>query len=286
MKIGITGSSGYLGNIISKKLEINGYHVNGIHRNLLYGKTESLKNEIKKYDVIINLAGATILTRWTAKNMEEIYSSRVVTTQNLVTAIKELPASYQPKKVISASAIGLYKAGKIHDEQSTDYEDGFISKVVQDWEKPLEQLPRTIQKTIFRMAPLLGKKSDTIKNMRLPFKLGIGGTIGNGKQPFPFVHEDDVADAFLWAIEKYDQSQTFNLVAPQNISNKTFTKIFGKLLHRPAVLAVPYFALKLIYGKAAKILVTSPQVVPKALQEANFKFGYPEIEGCLRKILN
>lgn len=286
MKIGLTGSTGYIGKLISNKLELEGYQIKKIKRELLYGDSKSLKNEIANCDIIIHLSGATILTRWTTKKIREIYDSRVLTTKNLVNAIIELDQKKQLKKLISASAIGLYQAGKTHDENSTDFDIGFVGKVVKDWENSLNDLPESVLKIVFRMAPVLGKQSATVENMLLPFKLGVGGTIGNGKQAFPFVHETDVVNAFLWAVREYNCSRTFNLVAPQNISNKTFTKSFANILHRPVFLRVPYFLLKLLYGKAAKILVTSPVVEPKALLDSNFKFLYPTIDVCLKEILN
>lgn len=285
MKIKITGSSGYLGNIISKKLRQNGKNPEGIPRELLYAKKGELTDFLRGTDVVVNLAGSPILTKWTEKKKQEIYNSRVETTTNLVKAINELSPETRPKVVVSASAIGIYKAGKTHDEHSTDFDKGFVGKVVRDWEKALEPLNQNIQKVVFRIAPVLGKNSETIKNLRLPFKMGIGGKIGNGKQPFPFVHEKDIAEAFLWAIDVYDKNGIFNLTAPDSISNKTFTKKFASKLNRPALIPVPGFGLKTIYGESANMLIESPQVIPKELQKEGYQFRYPDIDSVLSEIL-
>lgn len=284
MKIKITGSGGYLGRAISKKLKKHGHVVSGIGRELLTNENK-LKETIQGTDAIINLAGAPILQRWTPKNRKIIYDSRVQTTQNLVKALNSLPLEKRPGKFISASAIGIYQAGKTHDESSIEFEQGFVGKVVLDWEKAVEPLTDDIQKIIFRIAPVLGKKSETIKNLKLPFKLGLGGKIGNGKQPFPFVHEQDVTDAFLWAIEKYNNNGVFNLSAPEQISNKIFTKTFAAKLNRPALIPIPAFALKILYGEAAAMLVRSPGVHPNKLQKAGYAFKYPNIDSTLTEVL-
>lgn len=284
MKIKLTGSSGYLGTLISKKLRQNGHQTEGIPRDL-YKQTNELQTFIKEADVIINLAGSPILTQWTEEKKKEIYNSRVKTTTHLVEAINGLAPGEKPKTLVSASAIGIYKAGKEHDEESTEFDEGFVGKVVFDWEKALEPLDQSVQKIIFRIAPVLGKNSETVKNLKLPFKMGIGGKIGDGKQPFPFVHEKDVADAFLWAVEVYDGNGIFNLAAPDNITNKTFTKTFASKMNRPSVVPVPGFGLKMIYGEAANMLIESPEVKPKELQNAGFHFSYPDIDSALSEIL-
>lgn len=285
MKIKITGSSGYLGTLNTKHLKEKGHIVEGIQRELLYGPSANLSKEIADMDAIINFAGAPILTRWTEKNKKIIYESRVKTTQNLVKAINELNPENRPKKFISASATGIYKTGKSHDESSTDYSDDFMGNVVQDWEKAMNGLSPEVQKIIFRMAPVIGRKSEMIKQMWLPFKLGMGGKIGNGEQPFPFVHETDVARAYAWGIEEYLQNGLFNLVAPDQISNREFTETFAQKLHRPAFFRVPGFGLKLLYGEAAETLTEGQTVIPLHLKKAGFTFLYPTIDKAMEEIV-
>ncbi|QGY46218.1 TIGR01777 family protein [Maribellus comscasis] len=283
-KIKITGAGGYLGNLISEEFVKAGYKVSGINRNLLYGDSDLLKNELKGADAIINLAGAPILQRWTNKNKGTIYTSRITTTQKLVKAIHLLLPHQRPKKVISASAIGIYKTGEYHDENSNRFDSGFVGKVVLDWENALEELPENIQKNVFRIGLVLGKKAKTIQYLLLPFKLGLGATIGNGKQAFPFIHEKDVAKAFLWAAEKYQTTATFNLTAPKEITNKEFTKAFAKSLNRPAFLFIPGLIFRLLYGDAAKLITESPAVSSKKLLESGFHFKYPDIDSALKQI--
>lgn len=286
MRVKITGLNGYIGTQLSDLLQNRGYEVSAIDRKLLYGSISELANEIKKADVIINLAGANILQRWTKTTRLKIYNSRVETTRNLVQAIKILPSEDQAKTFISASAIGIYKSGETHNETSKSYEGGFIGNLVNDWESQLKDLPPTIRLSIFRVGIVLGKESKTIKNLMLPFKLGLGGSIASGKQAFPFIHETDAINAFEWVIRSNHLSGIFNLVAPEKITNQQFTRAVAKQLKRPAFLSVPSFILKLFLGKAASILLKSPIIEPAALPEKGFKYKFPTIDSSLKDILN
>lgn len=285
MNIKLTGSNGYIGRLILAELSKKGHHVSGINRSLLYGSTAQLQKELQHTDVVINLAGAPILQRWTKKNKETIYNSRVITTRNLVKAITELPKNERPEKVISASAIGIYKAGISHTEKSRDFDESFAGKVVADWEKELETLPEDLKTIVFRIGVVLGKKAKTIQNMQLPFKLGLGGQIASGKQAFPFIHETDVVNAFVWATENLKSNETFNLTAPENITNKEFTESFARALKRPAFFTIPSFVLRLLYGKAASLLTQAPGVSSEKLVEAGFEFNYPTINATLQSVV-
>ena len=285
LKIKITGASGYLGIGISEELKKLGHEVSGINRKLIYGSRANLSKEIEDTDVIINLAGAPILQRWSKRKKRLIHESRVRTTQNIVKAINDLPKEKQPKKFISASAIGIYKPGFTHDENSTNFDDGFVGSVAKNWEDASMELSPTVQKNIMRIGLVLGKNAKTIKNLVIPFKLGLGATVGNGKQPFPFIHEKDVIGAFVWAAEEFNKSETFNLVAPEKISNKKFTKELAKSLNRPAVLSIPAFIFKLMLGEASVLLLQSPEVIPENLIKEGFNFNFPSIESALEEII-
>lgn len=285
MEIKITGINGYIGQLISKELIAQNHQVSGIGRKLLYGAISELQKEISACDVLINLAGAPILKRWTQKNKKLIYNSRIDTTKNLVDAINKLPREKRPKKFITASAIGIYKNGMVHGESSTAYSNQFVGTVVKDWEEQLLQLPTSVQCIIFRIGLVLGKNAKTISNLRLPLQLGLGGKIGSGNQPFPFIHEKDLVNAFVWAAENQHENKIFNLVAPQVITNSEFITAFAKQLNLPAFIPVPVFVLKLILGEAATLLLESPEVQPLNLLNAKFKFEYPTIELALSEIL-
>jgi uncharacterized protein len=284
MKIIMTGSSGYLGGVISNELIKSGHQIEGISRQLLYGPVQDLARKLEKTDVVINLAGAPVLQRWTNKNKKLIYESRITTTTNLAAAIKKLPVAKRPLKVISVSGISIYANGKVHTEKSRDFDSGFLGKLTQDWEAAWKNLPDEVTLTIFRTAVVLGRNSATIQKMKLPFKAGVGGKIGSGAQPFPFIHEGDVAAAYLIAVEKTGMSGIFNLTAPQQISNYDFTQAMSRQLNRPAIIPVPAIGLKIIYGEASVLLTESPAVVPEALVENGFHFKYPDIDSTLKEI--
>ncbi|MDX8339325.1 TIGR01777 family oxidoreductase [Draconibacterium sp. IB214405] len=286
MNIRVTGSNGYIGTLLIEKLRKEGHCVLGIQRKHITGPTSVLKGEIRGTDVIINLAGAPILQRWTERNRKVIYNSRILSTRNLVQAISQLPEEDRPKKLISASAIGIYKPGERHTEESTSFDEGFVGKVVKDWENELKALPKSVQTIIFRLGVVLGKEAKTIKNMLLPFKIGLGGKIGSGEQSFPFIHETDVINAFVWATQEFHKNDTFNLTAPESISNKKFTDALANELNRPAFFPIPPFALKLIFGKASSLLTQSPEVSAEKLQKAGFKFEFPTIDTCLQDIVS
>lgn len=286
MKIKITGASGYLASLISKQLENSGHIVSAIKRTLLYGSADALKEEIRNTDIIINLAGSPILKRWTKRNKEQIYNSRVQTTRNLVQAINLLNKDERPGKFISASAIGIYKNGSQHTESSRNFSNGFLFAVTSNWENELKKLPRSVQQNIFRIGLVIGKEAKTIVNLVFPFKLGIGASLGNGKQAFPFIHVKDLVRAFIWAVEYKNESGVYNLVSPASITNKEFTTAFAKQLNRTAFLSIPAFFLKASLGEASILLLKSPIVVPKALLDAGFKFEYPTIELALSEILS
>lgn len=255
-----------------------------LKRSFLYGPTAELTEQLSGTQVLINLAGAPILQRWTNHNKQVIYDSRVKTTQNLVKAFQKMKEDERPQKVISASAVHIYSMNKTHDEKSSDFDEGFVGTVVKAWENAWNGLPENVELTIFRLGVVLGREAQTIKKLLLPFKLGLGGKIGNGKQPFPFVHENDVARAFAWALDQPGRDGIYNLAAPQKITNKEFTKAMARVLKRPAIIPVPEFALRIVYGKAATLLTESPVVIPGELEKQNFEFRYPDIESTLKEI--
>ena len=283
MKIAISGSNGYIAAYLIRKLQSVNHQIIKIQRHELYNLT-ALTRIISGTDCVIHLAGAPILQKWTTENKDEIVRSRTETTQNLVGAINNLPFEERPKTFISASAIGIYKSDQTHSESSTDYSDEFVGRVVKQWEDSSANLDRSVRKIIFRLGVVLGKESETVRKLMPVFKLGLGGKVGNGKQPFPFVHIQDVVNAFFWAIQNNEVSGIFNLVAPQNIDNSQFTEALAKKLKRMAIFSVPKSALKLVYGEAASILTESPQATPERLIHYGYRFKYPDIESSIEEI--
>lgn len=284
MKIAITGSNGYIAHNLIVKLESVGHQIVKIKRDDLYNR-ESLGKIISGIDTVIHLAGSPIFRRWTKSARAEILNSRSVPAKNLVEIINEMPADKRPNTFISSSAIGIYKPGQIHTENSTEFSDDFVGNVVYQWEKASENLDHSVRRIIFRIGVVIGKDSQTINKLLPIFKSGLGGKIASGKQPFPFVHIDDVVNAFFWACQNKEVSGIFNLTAPQNIDNNQFTNELAQKLNRIAIFSVPESALKLIYGEAASMITESPQAYPESLLKYGYRFKFPDIESSLLEII-
>ncbi len=284
MKVVISGSNGYIASKLIAELETKNIEIVRLKREFLVD-VDQLISLISGSDVVINLAGAPIFTRWTAKNRNEILVSRVHSTKNIVEAINTLAPQYRPKLLISASAIGIYEPNHIQTEENNTLAKDFVATVVKSWEQPTENLSANVRKVIFRIGLVLGKNAKTIQNLLPLFRLGLGGKLGSGKQPFPFIHIDDVTEAILWSISNPKANGVYNLVAPQSINNTQFTKAFAKAVNRPAFFTVPAFALKAILGETSSLLLQNAQVYPERLINQGFTFNYPDIESCLSQII-
>ncbi|WP_163717627.1 TIGR01777 family oxidoreductase [Mangrovibacterium lignilyticum] len=284
MKICITGASGFIGQSLIQSFKEKGYECVYVKRKLLYEADNELTEILSGSDAVINLAGAPIMQRWTEANKKTIYSSRVDTTANLTEAIRKIATDKRPKIFISASAVGIYRAGDTHDETSTRVDPGFVGQVVTDWEKASKELPKSVRRVIFRIGVVLGKDSQTMKKLLPLFRLGLGGKIGSGKQAFSFIHIHDLVAAFNEALSNSKFEGTYNLVAPDLISYADFTRALSKSLKRPAFFPVPAFAIRLIFGKTSELILEGPTVIPKRLQEENFKYRYPTLLAAMEEI--
>jgi uncharacterized protein (TIGR01777 family) len=284
MKIAISGSNGYIARNLEGKLKNAGHDISQINRNALYD-IDLLTTTLTGIDVVIHLAGSPILQKWTTQNKAEILRSRTESTKNIVQVINQLPAEQKPHALIVASAVGIYSPNLPHTESSTDFTNDFVGQVVKSWEKSSDGLDKSVRKVIFRIGVVLGKESQTIKNILPIFKAGLGGKIGSGAQPFPFVHIEDVTSAIFWAIRNAEVHGIYNLVNPESISNAQFTNELARILQRPAIFKVPEFALKLVYGKAAALLLQAPVVYPERLLKYGFRFRYPDLKSSLTEII-
>lgn len=286
MNIKIVGKNGYLGQLVAHDLINNNHQVSGIDRPILYGENTLLQEAIRGCDVVINLAGAPILQAWTRKNKEKIYNSRVSVTQYIVKAINALPLEQRPKRFIQASAIGIYTPGEAHNEWSTHLATDFLGKLVKDWEGALETLHYSVEKTIFRLGLVLGEESKIISRLKPLFHWGLGAQLGHGKQAFPFVHERDLSRAFVAAVEDRLPSSVYNLVAPETINNKTFTHTFAKQMKKKALFTIPPFVLRLQLGKAAQLLLESPEISSAKIIADGFDFQFPTLEETMADLMS
>jgi uncharacterized protein (TIGR01777 family) len=279
-KVTITGSTGYLAGELMK--ELKEYEIIKLIREDFQLDKKQLAEKINTADVIINLAGYPIIKRWTNSNRKKIYESRINTTSKLVNAISLLKRRVH---LINASAIGIYSEDGVHNENSRSFSDGFILKLITDWEREAMKATGTdIKITILRFGIVLSKNSEIIKKLMPFFKLGAGGKIGNGSQWMSFIHIYDLVHSMRFIIEK-ELEGIVNVTAPELTTNKEFTKIIAALIHKPAFLTVPVFVLKLFYGKGAEIICSGHRVLPEKLLNQGYKFKYPDINSALEEII-
>lgn len=285
MNIAISGISGLVGQALSERLLNAGHCVTGIGRSDFVGGVEHLQSKLSGIDVIVHLAGAPILKRWTEKWKDTILKSRTETTRKLVEAMNGM--SQPPSVFLSASAVGIYDTFEVHDEYSTEYADDYLSMVCQQWEAEAMNIDtRKVRLSIIRLGMVLSADGGALKQMSLPFKMGVGGRIGDGLQPMPYIHIDDLTAAVEWIIDHEDQKGVFNIVAPQMISNAEFTSALSAVLNRPAFFVIPEFVLRLVYGGAAGVLTKGQKVVAHRLPDSGFQFEFPDIRLALTNLLD
>jgi len=270
MKIAITGARGFVGTAVQNTFENSVI----LERNDDY---DALVHKLKNVDVVINLAGAPIIKRWSDAYKQTLINSRLNTTRQLVTAINQSQVKY----FISTSAIGIYPNEIPCDETCTQNPNDFLSSLTMAWER--EALICTKPTAILRFGIVLGKEGGALAKMLPPFKLGLGGTIGDGSMMTSWIHIKDLMRIYQFLIKDKVEG-IYNATAPHPISNYTFTKFLGKVLHRPTIFPIPGFILRFIYAEAASVLMDSKEVYPKALQEAGFNFDYQRIELALDDI--
>ncbi|WP_419764073.1 MAG: TIGR01777 family oxidoreductase [Arcobacter sp.] len=278
--IAISGASGFVGSSLTEFFTQFDYKVIPIKRETLDNKTK-LEELLNSSDILINLSGANIINRWSESYKKLLYSSRIDSTQKLVSAIKNI--ENPPKMLISTSAVGIYDNKSTYDENG-NFSNDFLSSLCQDWEK--EALKAKSEKTkasIFRFGIILGEDGGALQKMITPFKLGLGGVIGSGKQAFSYIHIQDLLEAYKFVIEN-SYEDTFNLTAPKPTTNKGLTLALGKTLKRPTILPLPEFVLNIIFSEGAKVLTDGQSAVPKKLLDLGFEFKYKTIEETIENL--
>ena len=281
-RIIITGASGFVGSSLSKNFSNKYYEVISIKRDDLQNiqKLTSLLND--SY-AVINLAGANIINRWSESYKKTLYNSRINTTRSLVKAMSY--CQNKPNIFISTSAVGIYKNDKFYDETTIDFSNDFLGKLCQDWEKEaLKAKELKIRVAIFRFGIVMGN-GGALAKMLTPFKFGLGGTIGDGKQAFSFIHIDDLISAYKFVLENKNLDGIFNLTAPNPTTNYGLTKALGTSLNRPTIIPVPQFILNVLLSEGAKVLTDGQSAIPSHLIESGFKFQYTTIEDTIKNLV-
>lgn len=283
MVIALSGSTGFVGREIVRKAVESGWTVNRILRqDFALPDREFGQQKINGVDVVINLAGTPVSGKWTPEYKREIMESRVATTRKITQAI--ITSENPPPLFISASAVGIYDAANTHTESSTAFADSYLATVCKNWEA--EALPATgaTRLVILRLGMVLGKNGGALEKMYRPFSIGLGGRIGNGRQPVSFIHIADLTEAILFIIGNTAVTGVVNAVTPYPTDNAEFSDKLGKVLGQPAFLTIPAFAVKMMYGEGAQILLEGQRVLPEKLEKAGFRFKYPTIQNALFQI--
>ena len=245
----------------------------------------ALSNQIQP-DVVVNLMGEPIAGgRWTGAKKQSIRSSRLDGTNNLVDGLLQM--NRLPRVFVSASAVGYYgpRGEELLDEASSNG-SGFLAETCRDWEKAAFRLrDHGVRVVVIRLGVVLGRNGGALRQMVPIFRWGLGGSLGNGQQWFPWIHLDDLVRMMEWAITNETASGVYNGVAPNPIRNSDFTRELAEKLHRPALLPVPKFVLQMLFGEFANTLFDSQRVIPRAAITGGFEFQFPNLVDALQDLL-
>ena len=283
MNVAITGASGFIGRRATEFLTKQGHSVRPVSLRST-PDPDQLARQLDGCQAVVHLAGEPVAQRWTAGAKRRILDSRVEGTRALVAALRAEP----PNVLVSASGVGYYGScgDRILTEQSPGATD-FLGQVASAWEREAREAEKLGTRVIcLRTGTVLGRGGGALKKMLLPFKLGLGGPLGPGTQWMSWIHIEDLCSLIHFFLPESTLRGVFNAVSPHPVTNAEFTRALGHALHRPAVLAVPAFALHVMFGDMAEVLLGSQRALPEAALAAGFEFAYPEINAALIEILS
>jgi uncharacterized protein (TIGR01777 family) len=293
MKIAIAGGTGFIGEPLVRSLVARGDDVAVLSRNpakVRAGRgiawnpreTGGWRDDVANADLVINLAGENIADgRWTDARRQAILNSRIDATRALVDAMRAAPRA---RTFISASAVGYYgsRGDEILDERA-EPGSGFLVDVTRRWEEEAHRADDVARVAIVRFGVVLAGDGGALAKMLLPFRLGVGGVIGSGAQWMPWVDRDDVIRVIEWIADRPEAHGVYNVTAPEPVTNRDFTKALAAALHRPAILPVPAFAVRIAFGAMGdEALLASERVVPARAVADGFRFTYGDLSTSLR----
>jgi uncharacterized protein len=301
MRAFITGGTGFVGKYLCGKLAEAGHEVTVLSRSKSRKPVDSTpvrfvagdpmlsgawQQEVAGHEVVINLAGSSIFSRWTVDAKRMLMESRVLTTRNVVDAL----SGAQPAPLlVSCSAIGYYgghEDDRILDETSPPGDD-FLAQLGTAWEAEARRAEQFGARVVLtRFGIVLGEGGGALAQMAPAFRYALGSPLGSGRQWFSWIHLEDLLRIMLFVIEKRTMVGPVNCTAPNPVQNRELTKTLAKVLHRWAFLpAVPGFAMKLALGELADVLLKGQRVVPKRLMDEGFRFKYPNLREALENLL-
>ena len=293
MKIAIAGASGLVGSALIPALTGDEVAITRLVRHAPKpgeiewhpNQDEVSRQSLDGFDVIINLAGENLASgRWTDEHKRKIRDSRVNGTHLLSEALAKLTT--KPMVLVCASATGIYgdRDDEVLDEQS-ESGGGFLAGVCREWEKACEPATKAGVRVVnLRLGPILARDGGMLAKLLTPFKMGMGGKVGSGKQYISWVALADAVSAIKLAIADQSLQGPLNVVSPNPVTNEEFTKTLGHVLNRPTALQMPAFAARLAFGEMAdEMLLVSQRVMPRKLVSAGFQFQFPNLEKAIRK---
>ncbi|MCH7818173.1 MAG: TIGR01777 family protein [Candidatus Marinimicrobia bacterium] len=295
-KVLISGASGLLGSACSEYFSNKGHAVfklvrrepnsdNEIFWNPMKGELDLMK--IEGFGSIINFSGKNIgLGRWTEKSKKVIYDSRIQSTTLLSESISKL--NNPPESFMSSSAVGYYgETGRALVNEGVEPGKGFLSDLCVKWEKATMPAVKAGVKVIqLRSGVVFSAKGGALAKMLTPFRIGIGGRLGDGSQYLSWIMIEDYVRAVYHLMTFENIQSPVNIVSPEPVTNREFTKILAKVLNRPAIIPIPAFVLKTLLGQVAEeILLSSTRAIPQLLMGSGFEFKYPELEDALKRCL-
>jgi uncharacterized protein len=300
MKILITGGTGFVGTRLTARLVREGHRVTvlsrsgkgpekaaaGIH--YLHGdptRSGPWQDALAEQDAVINLAGASIFSKWTDEHKRAIRESRVSTTRNIV---ERIPVPLEKKFLLfSTSAVGYYgfSGDEVLSEDAPPGDD-FLARIAVEWEREAFKAEEKGSRVVItRFGIVLGEKGGALSQMIPLFRKYIGGPIGSGRQWFSWIHIEDLAEAFVFLLNRPEISGPVNLCSPDPVRNRNLAEALGRALHRPSFLPAPAFMVKLVLGEFGSVILEGQRVIPRKLLDARFVFKYPDIDQALQDII-
>jgi uncharacterized protein (TIGR01777 family) len=298
VNITITGASGLIGRRLLKNLAAAGHALHVLSRhagtNLPAGVRISAWDPMKgpppeeclrDADAVINLAGEPVAQRWNDDVKRRIRESRVTGTHNLVAGMAKL--AKRPAVLVCSSAVGYYgsRGDQTLDESAAPGSD-YLAGVCVDWEKEAQSAePLGVRVARIRTGIVLDARGGALQRMLPPFKLGLGGRLGDGRNWMSWIHAEDLVELYRFAVENAAAQGPLNGTAPNPVTNADFTGALADAVHRPAIFPVPEFALKLLFGEMGTVLLSSQRAVPRAAVDSGFRFRFPELAGALADLM-
>jgi uncharacterized protein (TIGR01777 family) len=298
MNILVTGASGLVGSSLIPFLARHTHQVIRLVRSRpktgaqeIFWDPEGGKLDttlLEGFGAVVHLAGENLAAgRWTERRKQRILESRVAGTRLLARALTDLKRP--PEVMVSTSAIGIYgDRGKeiLHEESGPG--TGFLADVCRQWEQSADAAKgKGIRLVTLRMGMVLSAAGGVLPRMLTPFRMGMGGRVGKGTQFMSWIALDDLLEIILFACTQPSLRGVVNAVAPEPVTNRVFTQTLGRVLRRPAIMPVPAFAIRLIFGEMGEqLLLSSARVEPAGLRAAGFRFRHPQLEAALRSVLS